>query len=314
MRLLGIGDVPSRGLESRFGHRPWGALVLLAMTLAFVAVPVVLSTRGGGLLNGSLPWWAWVVIGPVALVALLIWLVVLNGCWRSVLACFRRSSNWVMVVAFGGLYVQFRSYLNHHFPADMPTVVYIPWDDIATAGKTLERTPSVDSDGNAGTQVRPYLELRLKHTDTEALRQAVAEETARKPNKTGRSFIRFHHVPVQVPEPGVIRIEWRGRRMLKALRSKVEIASTVRRGHEIADTPAKDDRDGLILRLIEQGDRMAAIRTVRGHYGMSLAEARRFVDDLAQGQAKVSVSADPDRGPENRTSPDVSRPETCRHA
>ncbi len=290
MKLIELSDVPRRGMEKRFGHRPWGAFVMLMVTLACPAVPVVIWVEGGSPLGGDLPWWAWVVGSPVILIALLLWLVVLNACWRSVLACFRRS-NWVMLVAFGGLYVKFRSYLNHHFPDNMPTVVYLPWDDISTAQKTIERTPSIDSDGNKQTRVHRYLDLRLKHNDTEALRQAVAEETARKPNKTGRSSIRFHHVPMQVPEPGVIRIEWRGRGMLKALRGKVKICPPRRTGRGIEDAADGDDRDGLILKLIEQGSRMAAIRTVRGHYGVSLTEARGFVDDLSQEQTKDSAAA-----------------------
>ena len=36
-----------------------------------------------------------------------------------------------MKLTFGGLYLQFRSYLDHHFPNDMPTSVYLTWADIA---------------------------------------------------------------------------------------------------------------------------------------------------------------------------------------
>jgi len=235
-----------------------------------------------------MPWWAWVVGSPIVLIVLLLWLVMLSAAWRSISACFRRS-NWVMKVAFGGLYLKFRSYLNHHFADDGPTVVYLPWDDISTAQKIIERTSSVDSDGNAAITIRRYLDIRLKHNNTEALRQAVAKETARKPKKKVRSSFRFHHVPVQVPEPGVIRVEWRGRGMLKALQTKIEILPTRRTGCGIEDATDESDTDSQIVKLIEQGQHMAAIRTVHSHYGMSLAEAKDFVDDLAQKQTQEPI-------------------------
>ncbi len=285
MKLISIGDLPHGGVAKSFGYRPWGALIMLAMVLACPAVPVVLVVEKVDIFGGGMPWWGWVLASPIGLVGLVIWVVVLGASWQAVGACFRRS-NWVMRVAFEGLYLQFRSYLNHHFPEEGPTVVHLPWGDIAAVQRTVHRTLSVGNRGRSEMKMASYLDLHLTHTDTEPLRQAVAQEAARKPPKKGRTSSRFHHVPVQVPEPGVVRVEWRGRGMIKALQNRVPIRPRRRTGCGCGDSPGGDDVDGQIIDLIEQGRRMAAIRTVRHRYRMSLTEARDFVDDLVQGQAQ----------------------------
>ncbi len=196
-----------------------------------------------------------------------------------------------MKVTFEGLYLKFRSYLNYHFPEEGPTVVHLPWREIAAAQKTVDRTPSTGHRGQSETQVGRYLDLHLEHTDTEALRQAVAQEAARKAPKKGRSSSRFHHNPGQVPEPGVVRVEWRGRRMLRALRRYVAVRPARRTGHGC--DAAGEDLDTQIIKLIEQGRRMPAIRTVRRRYGMSLTQATEFVDDLVQGRVETSEESPP---------------------
>ena len=66
-----------------------------------------------------------------------------------VLARFR-SSNWLLQAGDAGLHVQFRSYLNHRFPADHRTVVFIPYQLIRSARLARETRTIPDSDSRAG--------------------------------------------------------------------------------------------------------------------------------------------------------------------
>ena len=283
MKLITHSDVPRDGIERSFGHRSWGAFVMLAIFLAPVFLPEHLGALAKEILD--MPWWIWIVAGPILLIVFLIYLFILIAMWRYVTACFRRT-NCVMKLSFEGVYLQFRSYLNHHFPDEGPTVVFLPWTEITACQKTIHHTKGTDSDGDTVTRAARYLDLHLKHTDTEALRKAIAKETARKRQGKERSKMRFHHAPVQVPEPGVVRVEWRGSKMLKALQSQVTVRPQRRTGvgHDDTDTPI--DFDAQIISMIEQGEHMPAVRTARHHYGMSLSEARDFVDDLAQSRSE----------------------------
>jgi hypothetical protein len=51
-----------------------------------------------------------------------------------------RPSNWLARVRNDGLFIQFRSYLNYHLPADALTVFFIPYQEIRSARLVRERT------------------------------------------------------------------------------------------------------------------------------------------------------------------------------
>src|SRR5690349_2394258 len=57
---------------------------------------------------------------------------------RFITARFR-FSNWLVRMNDSGVYVQFRSYLNYHLPAEDITVVFIPFGEIRSARLVKER-------------------------------------------------------------------------------------------------------------------------------------------------------------------------------
>lgn len=236
-------------------------------------------TKGPSALVGDLPWWGWVAASPFLLGGLLLWLLVVSMAWRATGACFRRS-NWVMKMTSDGLYLQIRSYLNHHFPEEGPTVVYVPFNQIEAVQKTIHYSKVPNSQGRREVTARRYLDLWVGDADTEALRTAVLEETARKPPMKLRCSGRFHHVPVRVPEPGLIRVEWRGRGMLAALRHRADLLPTRRTGHGHSDTDRQKLQEDEIVSLAEQGCTIDAVKLARERYNLSLTDARQFVDEL----------------------------------
>ena len=57
-----------------------------------------------------------------------------------------RSSNWLLRMTDHGLYVKFRSYLNHHFAAEDLTVVFLPYSEMRSARMVKERQELPDRD------------------------------------------------------------------------------------------------------------------------------------------------------------------------
>ncbi len=278
MELIKANEIAGGTVLRSFGHKPLGAFVVLVVVMACPGLPIVLAMADElPRWVYDLPWWGWVLGSPILLITFLLWLLLVSSMWSATMACFR-SSNWVMKVTLSGVYLKFRSYLNFHFPEEAPTVVFVPFGELEAARKTVERIAVPDARGRTVVRIKNYLDLHLRGVDTAPLDQAVAEETARKPPKRGISSSRFHDVPVRVPTPDVIRVEWRGGSMLKVLKPHIAIRPTLRIGHGY-DQPSKD-ADDRITELVEQGDPMGATRLARRSYGMSLTEAQAFVSDL----------------------------------
>ena len=227
MQLLMASAVSRSRVQRRFGHSALGALL--------------------GLL---------VVGKALEFSRLLGWLVLVGAVVHMLRAAFR-PSNWVLQLTEDGVLLQVRSYLNHHFPDDGPTVVHLPFAEIASACKRVEkkRVP-----GHKGAELRSqsYLELRLTHDDTEDLRCLVAKEQARKAPEQRRlgvgSRTKFRHVPVRVPEP-------------------------------------VDDR---ILDLVEEGKTIPAVRLLREEYGMDLT---RTLSQSAASDAPKPTRSSPSPEP-----------------
>lgn len=276
MRLTSPDEIPKTRVRASFGHRPWGALVALALCsggaafLGFVAWRAWLAW----------PWWAWIPAAPVLLLGVLLEWVVLGALLNAVLACFR-AGNWVAKVGDDGLWLKLRSYQNEHFGGDDPTVVFVPFDELRAAGKVVELSQRRIDDAPA-TLTRPMLDLHVAAPTGELAAAVERERTRRAPE---RRFLflatrsRAHHVPVMVPAEGVVRVEWRGKRLLALLPSFVERLPQVRvRVGECGGRPA-DVRDAA-RELAQRGDRLAAVALVRERLGVGLGEAVRLVDAL----------------------------------
>jgi hypothetical protein len=209
-------------------------------------------------------WWGLTVLA--GLLALLLGRVV----WRMLVATLR-PSNWLLAVSSEALFVKFRSYLNWHFDGAEAVVVYVPFSEISSMHKTTCRTDTPDV-GRRIIRYHRYLDLHLNHEETELLREAIVRERTQ---RLGRGW-RWRHVPVTVPKPNLLRIEWLGRSMLAALEGFVKTDPALK--YKAEEGGSQED----ILRRLEQGHTMDAIRLAQIRYAMSLAEAKKFVEQLQQ--------------------------------
>jgi len=150
---------------------------------------------------------------------------------RFITARFR-PTNWLVRMNDAGLYIQFRSYLNYHLPAEDLTVVFVPYQEIRAARLVRERARVSDSEGGTATQIRRYIELELAGA-TSALEKALqAEITEKAPVERGLLFSSstlYEDYPVRMPSPPFLRICWQARpraeKFLEALRPNAAIAA-----------------------------------------------------------------------------------------
>jgi hypothetical protein len=276
MRLLRLADVPTNERDRVFRYSPGRAVLA---TCAVIGASGELVALG---------WHERNALAYYVAAVLLVGLLVLR---RFVAARFRPSS-WLLRMGDEGVFVQFRSYLNYHFPADDLTVVLIPNGEIRSARRVRERRDIPDRDNPPAqvdriTQVsQDLVELELA-VDAAPLALALTEESARR----ARTGATYRHYPVRMDSPTTLQLEWnvtpRAEGLLDALRQYTSIAAPVDASQHYAHLGglSREEQERRLLRLAEAGQTIAAIRIARTWYSYDLAQAPAFIDGLRGGKA-----------------------------
>jgi len=281
MQLLRIADVPITDHDRVYRYSRIRALsVLLVLSLLAIA-----SLMFGWLKN----MWIAYYIPAVTFLFFLIF-------QRLVTARFR-SSNWLVRMTDHGLYVKFRSYLNHHFPEQDLTVVFLPYSEIRSARSVTERNeiPDLEDTGNSTTtKTRRVLELDLD-TDSTELAEALGNEPKRvfsKTNQGGGAKSRYHHLPVRLASPNLLTIEWSVVPSLKTILDALTRHTLVQRGEKTArdfinlSGLSGEEQESRLLELAETGNMIGAVKMARQLYSYDLATAKAFVESLTQKTAR----------------------------
>ncbi len=135
MQLMRLADVPLDPHDRVFYYSRLRA-VAGATLLAVVAIAAFVFAW----LKGA---WPMYYIGALMALCLLIYQRLIIGRFRS--------SNWLLRMTDHGLFVKFRSYLNHHFSAQDLTVVFLPYSEIRSARMVKERQELPDRDQHSAT-------------------------------------------------------------------------------------------------------------------------------------------------------------------
>jgi len=276
MRLHTWSDVEHMQADHVFRTPPWGMLLLPLVLLAICAAV------GWGLLAGYLPCFFW------ASVALIAPFVPLSFSTNFLPAL--RQTNWVLKVRGDRLYLMLRNFRERHFADDGPTVVSLEAGEIASVGKLAQRLSAPTSRGSDMTWTQHQLEIRLRKVAPEAFVQALEAERRRKPPAKG--FIQrtsYYPPPVTMPDARTIRILWRGRydvvkppveRAVQILKRQVAEHRETHLDRSNPEELSEREFDDLILDLCDSGAHMAAVKLLKKHRGLSLSDARQFVDEL----------------------------------
>lgn len=149
-------------------------------------------------------------VAPLVLTVILsvVWLLLLAVIYHTTRAAFLKT-NWIVQWSHSGLLIQFRSFLNYRFPDDTPTIAFVPLSEIRSVKKTAEKLKVLGLDRSPRTEYWTFLDVR---TDREAilpLKEALDAEREFFGSSHGPGPMKALHYPVQVPEPGLIRIAWK---------------------------------------------------------------------------------------------------------
>ena len=273
MRLLRLSDV-----ETSLRDRVFHYSRVRALIFAFVAV----GASGSLLLRAVSAHWN---AGYYFAAVILLFLLLLK---RFVTARFR-SSNWLVRMNETGLFIQFRSYLNYHLPAQDLTVVFLSYGELGSARLVRERTRVSDSQGRTATQVRRYIELEFVGDIQPLAKTLQAELMEKAPNEKrwyGSSSTLYQDHPVSMPSPPFLRLRWqvvpRARMFLEALRPYTTIGDPISTKEDFVHLQelSGEEQKKRLRELKERGESIAAIYMARKIYGCGLDQARSIIEQL----------------------------------
>lgn len=273
MRLLRLAEVETSSGDRLFVHSRAIALI------------IGLGVIGG---SGALidrAYFAHWNVGYYVAAVILLFLMLLR---RFITARFR-ASNWLVRMNDVGIFVQFRSYLNYHLPAEDVTVVFIPFGEIRSARRIRERAQIADAEGRTSTQILRYVELELAG-NLDALAAALNSESGeRAPSEKrwyGSSSTLYQDHPARLESPPFLRLRWQvvpgPQKFLDALRPYTTIADPVSIAEDYSHLQglSREEQQKRLRELDQRGETIAAIYMARKLYGCGLGEAHQMVESL----------------------------------
>jgi len=280
-----LDEVPRSRVELRARHGVLGVAVALGAVGGSLLGLAVLGVAAHRTLEGGWNVALWVLGAPVGTVLSGVLLLAAQGLLEVLGATFL-PTNWFLALADDGVYLHLRSYRNHRFPRDEdPTVAFLSWAEIAGARRVRERLRR-ELHGEPVEETQTWLELELfPGVDTAPL--AARLERERRREGPERSFLgirwrgRHVHAPVLVLRPGVVQLEWPGRRVARAIAGRVPFGGGSTR--HLDGPEAGADLDARLLGLIRRGRRIAAIELARRETGESTTAAVARIERLEAG-------------------------------
>ena len=202
-------------------------------------------------------------------------------------------ANWLLACDGRRVLINFRSYLNAAFPAEVAHVLEIPLADVEAVQATQSELRGQDSARETLRERLLFLDVQLKPgADLSELQERLRRERQLRSGRTA-----WRHYPVSVLDDRTIRIEWRSKRTRivpgidRALpllggaahqahgpREYVELGGA---GRKVESTEAMHQ----VRMLAEQGRIVEAILLAKRAFGWSTAEARQRIEQLAEPPA-----------------------------
>ena len=202
----------------------------------------------------------------------------------------RSPANWLLACDGRRVLINFRSYLNAAFPAEVAHVLEIPLADVEAVQATQSELRGQDSARETLRERLLFLDVQLKPgADLSELQERLRRERQFRSGSTA-----WRHYPVSVLDDRTIRIEWRSKRTRivpgidRALplfggaahqahgpREYVELGGA---GRKVESTEAMHQ----VRALAEQGRIVEATLLAKRAFGWSTAEARQRIEELAE--------------------------------
>jgi hypothetical protein len=275
MMLVRLREAPLGWHDRVFRYSRTTAVLLVSILLALAA-----GTAFCAIAVHSKP--GYYIAGIIALGCVLM---------RRFITARFRASNWLVRMNEAGLFIQFRSYLNYHLPAEDLTILFMAYPEIRSARLVRERAQVQDpmTQNAKATRTTRYIELELAGEIT-PLEKALQTECARKAPKEkrwyGTTSTLYEDYPVRMPSPPFLQLRWAvvpgARKFLDALRPYVGIADPVLITQDFSHLEglSPDEQKKRLRELAQRGQTVAAIYTARKLYKCNLSEAKQLVQGL----------------------------------
>ena len=269
MELLSSNQVNVNPNNIVYKNSPFLAFVAFLVITAFLGIPIALW------IDDRLQLGIVIFSGFFMLIFSIIY-------FRSFLKTLK-PDNWVVSLADKFILIKFRSFQNAHLPKEDLQIARIKYSEIVSffIGNKTRVTPSAS--GGKRYEFIKYLDLYLS-SDTSALKDQLNYE--RNMKRVSRSL----HFYVFVIGKNKIRIHWLDTQTAISPNLKHIANSLATKGlYQIQNegleknVPVKifdEDRD--ILDLHENGLHIEAISLARRLYGLSLAEAKSYVQKITK--------------------------------
>src|SRR5205814_2918365 len=274
MRLLRLAEVET-GPNERVYCYSRSRAILLAMALLGAAAWLVFHAITTG----------WKLGYYIAAV-----LVLFLELMRRFFTARFRPTNWLVRMNDEGIFIQFRSYLNYHLPAEDLTVVFLSLSEIRSARLIRERVTTPDPQGHGTTtQFLRFVELELAGDVAPLAKALEAEITEKAPMQKhwyGRSSTLYQDHPVRMQSPPFLQLRWqvvpRTQKFLQALRPYTTIPDPVSISQDFThpESLSREEQRHRLRDLAQRGETIAAIYLARKLHGCGLAEAKDMVEGL----------------------------------
>jgi len=272
MQIVRDREVPFASDTTVIRGTSWGSLIagvfLISAVAGVVAFLTVTEVWGSPWTLVGFPIWATIMALPIHL------------CIRTFRAS-RRPESWALAWAADRIYIRFRSFQNHRFDPETPSVVCIPRREIAWIRAYAQKLETQDGDGDWNGAIKVNgLQIKLKgDVDPAPLSEALVEEAKRRDHKG----IRFNHYPLTLGDGSVLRVEVRNP---KALLKQLGPYYTTTTGEDVPLKHFRDmttgEKENHILDLVLAGQKIDAIKAARSVYGYDLAQAKKMVEGLME--------------------------------
>jgi hypothetical protein len=267
MRLCYQRDLPRSGVRRIFRSSTTAPFVLGGVCLlAAVVWAVYAATTRDDM-------FAWL---PVLVGVLVAFLCFLAG-WSAI-----QPTNWLMKDTEHGLFISLRSYLNHHLPEDVPTILHLEPTDIRQLIPVTQKTQVPMRDGGMMRTTLSYLDIELNHEGTRELHEILRRERTRDQRREPGRRRLSHDYPLRLAAPNRLRIQWRIQPSAEHAVQYLSDRYTAGEPSRVKLPPLRrmtpESREALIREFWELGERPIAVRMARLHLDASRAAAQGWID------------------------------------
>jgi hypothetical protein len=274
MRLLRLSEVEIRTDDKVF-HSSRTRPVLLVIAISAVCGSFVIYGWKQGFYLG------YYFAGAILFFALLL---------RGYIVARYLPTNWLLRQTPEGLFIKFRSYLNHQLPDTDPTVVFFSYPEIRSVRRVRQRVKLMDASGLPMVQTSQLVEFELAG-DPAMLAKAIEAEMARpapaEKHWYGSTSTLYRDYPVRLTPPAFLQVRWSSvvpgpAVLINGLRPFTVIESPVVVSEDFANLQSltRDQQEQHLRELDAQGKTIAAVYAARRLYSCSMAEATLLIDDL----------------------------------